>query len=69
MTFNDGNTNITISLTREQCQLLSDYQNSYENLFNKKLSFEDLIKVSLFFSLNLNNQKLKVLKSYEVAHY
>ena len=62
---NSNEYKLEVVLTQKQYQLAIDYQNSYELLFNKKLPLEDLFKISLFFSLNINNQKIATLNTYE----
>ena len=42
-------TTLEITLTPEQHKLATDYQDSYEKLFRKRLSLEDSFKISMLF--------------------
>jgi len=59
-------TSLTINLTPEQYQLAINYQNSYNQLFDKQVSLEELFKLAMFFSLNANLIKIGVINSYSL---
>jgi hypothetical protein len=56
---------VVLHLTKNQYYKAIEYQESYETLFNKHLPLEDLFKIAAFFSLNINNQKIAILESYD----
>jgi len=55
---------VKLKLTPKQHELARNYQKSYEKIFNKQVSLEELFKISMFFSLNINNNKIAILDSY-----
>jgi len=55
---------IKLKLTSKQHELAKEYQKTYEKLFDKTISLEELFKISMFFSLNINKTKLAILDSY-----
>jgi|GEM_PF-2926094 len=62
---NNEDYKIVLNLTPLEYQLATEYQCNYQRLFDKSLSLEVLFKTALFFSNNINNQKLAILNSYE----
>ena len=56
---------VKLKLTPKQHELARNYQKSYEKIFNKQVSLEELFKISMFFSLNINTNKIAILDSYD----
>ena len=56
---------VKLKLTPKQHELARNYQKSYEKIFNKQVSLEELFKISVFFSLNINTNKIAILDSYD----
>jgi len=63
---NKETTLITINFNPLTMQLLKDSQKKYEQLFETKISYEDVIIKSLFFTNQTNMIKLAILNSYEL---
>ena len=57
---------VKLKLTPKEHELARNYQKSYEKIFNKQVSLEELFKISMFFSLNINNNKIAILDSYDI---
>jgi hypothetical protein len=56
---------VTISLKHEEMKYLTQYQDTLHKLFSKHYSLEEVFKLAMFFSLNINLIKLGIINSYD----